>query len=441
MIISFTLENWMSFQEKVKFSMIATRERQHNVRVPKLSKYRTRILPVAAIFGGNATGKSNFFKALNFAKSLVTKGTEIDNLINVEPFRLNAHESDVPTRFAFELLINETIYDFSFAVTRTAVLEEKLVEIKSASEKVLYDRSRDQIKFAPTVNRDLFLEFAFKGTRENQLFLTNSVSQNIDDFRPVFNWFRDSLILIGPDTRFGNIELFFDESGPHYEIMNENLLQLDLGISRLAGEEIPFESIPIPKLYSARIKEDFKNKIKGNKGISFGLDGNNERYVIVRKNNELITKKLITFHPNEDGNEVKFEFSEESDGSQRVLDLLPAFIEMSLKSSTFVYFIDEIDRSLHTLLTRRLIEMYLNACSENTRTQLLLTTHDVMLMDQQLLRRDEMWVAERDTFGASSLFSFSEFQEVRYDKDIRKSYIQGRLGGIPDFFLEQTLTQ
>ena len=158
-----------------------------------------------------------------------------------------------------------------------------------------------------------------------------------------------------------------------------------------------------------------------------------------RKQNQLIAKKLITYHPKADGNEVKFEINQESDGSQRVLDLLPAFVEQSTESSKNVLVIDEIDRSLHTLLTRRLIEMYLSVCSEDTRTQLLLTTHDVMLMDQKLLRRDEMWVTERDSSGASSLFSFSEFKNVRHDKDVRKSYLQGRLGGIPRFFLEQVL--
>ena len=96
-----------------------------------------------------------------------------------------------------------------------------------------------------------------------------------------------------------------------------------------------------------------------------------------------------------------------------------------------VYVIDEIDRSLHPLLIRQLLEEYLSNCSTETRTQLLLTTHNVMLMDQQLLRRDEMWVAERDGAGVSSLFSFSEYKDVRYDKDIRKSYLQGRMGGIP----------
>ena len=140
MIVSFSVENWMSFRNKVTFSMVASRERQHSERVPRIGKYKTRLLPVAAIYGGNASGKTNLFKALNFAKGLVIKGTQPDSLIPVELFRLDPQTADQPARFAFELLINEEIYAFTFAVTRKAVLEEKLVHILSTSEKILYER-------------------------------------------------------------------------------------------------------------------------------------------------------------------------------------------------------------------------------------------------------------------------------------------------------------
>ena len=102
-------------------------------------------------------------------------------------------------------------------------------------------------------------------------------------------------------------------------------------------------------------------------------------------------------------------------------------------ASRKTYVIDEVDRSLHTLLTRQLLESYLANCTQDSRAQILFTTHDVLLMDQELLRRDEMWVTERDASGNSTLIPFSRYKDVRYDKDICKSYLQGRLGGIPRF--------
>jgi len=148
---------------------------------------------------------------------------------------------------------------------------------------------------------------------------------------------------------------------------------------------------------------------------------------------------LIAFHLRSDGTKVKFDIRQESDGSQRVIELLPAFLEVSATKSKKVYVIDEVDRSLHHLLTRQLIETYLASCSNDSRAQLLLTTHDIFLMDQELFRRDEMWVSERDQKGSSELFSFSDYKDVRYDKNIRKSYLQGRFGGIPRILLSNAL--
>jgi AAA15 family ATPase/GTPase len=347
---------------------------------------------------------------------------------------LDAKAADQPSRFTFELLIDETMYEFSFAVTRKLVLEEKLVVISSTSEKVLYHRVNGKPHFDDSLAKEPFLQFAFQGTRDNQLFLTNSVSQKVDNFRPVYSWFKDTLELVAPDSRFEPFEQFLDEGHPRYATMNQMLPQLDTGIAHLGGEEIPFENLPLLEPHKIMVQETVKEGMT----VRMLTEPINERYIVTRKGDELLAKKLVTFHPKADGTEAKFEIRQESDGSQRVIDLLPAFLELSTQVSKKVYVIDEVDRSLHTLLTRRLLEAYLATCSTETRTQLLLTTHDVLLMDQHLLRRDEMWVAERDASGASSLLSFSEYKDVRYDKDIRKSYLQGRLGGIPRILLSGT---
>jgi len=437
MIIRLSVENWMSFRDQTVFSMLATKERQHGERLPKIGKYQARVLPVAAIYGGNASGKTNFFKALNFARFLITRGTHPESLIPIEPYRLDSQSSNCPTRFAFELLIDDVIYEFSFAVTRKAVLEEKLVQITSTREKVLYDRQGEKINFDDSLTNNLFLKFAFQGTRSNQLFLTNSVSQKVNDFRPVYDWFKDNLELIAPDSRFQPFEQFLDEGQPLYATMNVMLPQLDTGILHLGSEEVPFANIPLPEAIKLQIQEELTE----GSTISIHSEPLNERFVITRKNGDLKAKKMVTFHAKDDGSEVKFDIRQESDGSQRIIDLLPGILEVSAAASKKVYVIDEVDRSLHTLLTRRLLEAYLSQCSPASRSQLLFTTHDVLLMDQQLLRRDEMWVAERDASGVSSLCSFSEYHDVRYDKDLRKSYLQGRLGGIPRLLLNDVISQ
>lgn len=427
MIVSFSVENWMSFRDEVTFSMLASKERQHGERLPRVAKYKMRLLPVSAIYGGNASGKTNFFKALSFVQALVVKGTQPDGTIGVEVFRLDSACAKKPSRFSFELLINEKIYEFSFALTRKAIVEERLVEILSTSEKVLFERKNGTIEFDPTLQDDQFLEFAFRGTRDNQLFMTNCAHQKVERFKPVYNWFKNDLILIAPDSRFAPFEQFFEQAHPLYETLNSALSQLDTGIANLGGEEVPFENLPIPDAMKEQIQEEVQEGVS----VRVLTDPKHERFVITRKEGELVAKKLISFHEGVDGKQVKFDIRNESDGSQRVIDLLPAFLEVSEPGSAKVYIIDEVDRSLHTLLTRQLLEGFLGSCSKETRSQLLFTTHDALLMDQDLLRRDEMWVAERDRQGVSYLMAFSEYKDVRYDKDIRKSYLQGRLGGIP----------
>jgi len=435
MIISISIENWMSFRDPVTFSMIASRERQHGGRVPLLHKYKTKILPVAAIYGGNASGKTNFFKALNFVKALVVKGTQPDNLIVVEAFHLDANARGLASRFSFQLLINEVIYEFSFALTRKMILEERLVQISSSSEKVLYHRYDGKPNFHVSLQKDQFLQFAFQGTRDNQLFLTNSVSQKVENFKPVYDWFKDSLELIAPDSRFEPFEQFLDEGHPLYASMNEMLRLLDTGISHLGSEDMAFASISMPETLKTQLRE----KLKEGMSVRLLAESTNERFVITRKGGDLIAKKLVTYHRKLDGSEAKFEIRQESDGSQRIIDLLPTFLELTATHSKKVIVIDEVDRSLHTLLIRRLLEYCLSNCSGTSRSQLLFTTHDVLLMDQELFRRDELWVAERDVDGVSNLFSFSEYKDVRYDKDIRKSYLQGRLGGVPRMLLADSL--
>ena len=179
MLISFSVENWMSFRDKVTFSMVASRERQHGERLPKIKKYKIRVLPIAAIYGGNASGKTNLFKALSFAKDLVVDVTQPESLIPVEPFRLDAKGTERPSRFCFELLIDNEIYEFSFAVTRKAVMEERLVLITSINEKILYERKNRTPYFDESLSEKDYLQFAFKGTRDNQLFLTkHHISKN-----------------------------------------------------------------------------------------------------------------------------------------------------------------------------------------------------------------------------------------------------------------------
>lgn len=420
MIVRFSVANWMSFRDRVTLSMVASRERQHGERVARIGRYPLRVLPVMALYGGNASGKTNLFKALSFARTQIVEGSRPDARIPVIPFLLDKDRAQQPTHFEFDLLIDEVVYAFSFSMTRETVIEERLVRVSSTSERTLYDRQDRNIEFDDSLEEEQFLRFVFRGTRDNQLFLTNSISQNVRDFRPIHDWFNEALQIITPDTRFGLPS--FHASSAIATKMSEMLSNYDTGISRMDNVRVPIEYIPEP------VKNELQELDEGESVHLAGPSG--EYFGVTRKNGKLIASKCVTVHRTDDA-EISFDLTRESDGSQRLIDLLPAFLDLSSGASERVYVVDEMDRSLHTLLTRQLLERYLAGCTAETRTQLLFNTHDVLLMDQRWLRRDEMWITERDAAGASGLLSFSEYRDVRYDKDLRKSYLQGRLGGIP----------
>jgi len=426
MLIQCTVENWMSFRDKTIFSLIATREQQHGDRLAKLGKYRMRVLPSVALYGGNASGKTNFFKAINFAKQFVTRPLLPKYPIKVEPFFLHPEYATKPVRFHFEILVDDDIYELEFALTDAKVIEERLVKIASANEKVLYHRiagSADPHLHASVASQRLL--FAFEGTQENQLFLTNSVFQNIPTFRNVFHWFDETLVMVAPDTRFETLEYLFTGESELYETLNTILPTLDTGICRLEGEDISLDSLLISDELKQKIKEDARCN------MTMKLNDKDEKIIVTRQDGKLSVKKLYTYHKDSQGKDTRFEMRQESDGSKRILDLLPAFLDLANASTPKVYFIDEIDRNLHSLLTRQLLKVYLASCSETSRKQLIFTTHDLLLMDQSMFRRDEMWLAERKGDGSSLLIAFSEYEDVRRDKDILKSYLQGRMGGVP----------
>lgn len=437
MLISFNIKNWMSFRDEASFSMVASKERQHGDRLPKIPKYQMRLLPVSALYGGNASGKTNLFKAIEFAREFIVRGTEPEGLIPVQRFKLSESGVKEPAEFSFVLLIDEMIYEYAFSVSRTQVFEEKLTKITSRSEWVLYHRTSNGIEFDENLPDENYLEYAFRGTRDNQLFLTNAVSQKVDTFKPVHDWFKNTLKLITPRSKFAYAEQFIDENNPLYRELSGVIEKFDTGILKYGWINLPFESISLPPDLKAKVE---KLLLKSSKH-AVSLEGDNdEQYNFVRVGENIEARKLVTFHKSELG-EIRFELNEESDGSRRVLDLLPAFIDLKMQLGESVYVIDELDRSLHTQLTRSLLEYSLASCTHATRSQLMFTTHDAMLMDQSLFRRDEMWVTERNENGESTLIPFSDFKNVRYDKDLRKSYLEGRMGGVPHINLPTLKTQ
>lgn len=426
MLIEFTVENWRSFRDRTTFSMIATREKQHRERIARIGKI-ARILPITAIYGGNASGKTNLFHALAFMRKTVVDGIRLNRKITVERFKLDSRYEQKPTTFEIVILKDKKIYRYGFSIAynkekkeNTITGEHLEVTGSNGKEKELFDRDR---KFINT-DREFVKEIFNKHTRDNQLFLTTSIEMNIDDFSAVYKWFNECLTLIAPDSRFEPFEAFFTPNSPISDEMNCALQNLDTGIVELGSKDIPIENLEIP----AYLKQDITEKVHGSTLARIMV--NNQRYLIRNINGVLSAKMLIAQHLTKDNKRVSFDISQESDGTQRVIELFPAFIDAVKNDNEKVFVIDELDRSLHTLLTRYMIRHFLNNCDSNKRTQMIVTLHDIVLMDQDLFRRDEILLTERDNDGCSKLISLSEYV-LRYDKVVSRNYLLGKLGGVP----------
>ena len=353
---------------------------------------------------------------------MIINGSRPEEILPIYPYSLDDEYLKKPSEFSFGMLIDDTIYEYTCAINQKQVIEEKLTEIKPKDKKILFHRKSDEIIFCDSIRDREFLDFIFKSTRKNQLFLTNSVFQNADHFKKIYDWFED-IEIITPDVTFRAFEKLLDKSGSLYNEINNYFKSCDVGIDKIEWEEIQFNLLPIDdslKMQLSNISE----------GKTFRLEIGHERILVTKKNSNILAKRMIAIHTNNKGKDVKFNLSSESDGTLRAIDLFPAFSELCNDTSR-IYIIDEIDRSLHPLLVQHLIEMYLDSCNDSKNGQLIFTTHDTNLINQKILRRDEIWTIDRDKSGASKFISFSDFQGIRYDQNIRKSYLDGRFGGIP----------
>lgn len=433
MLISFTFENWRSFRDETSFSMLATSEKQHRNHLAHIPAYdrgrkRFELLPLAAMYGGNASGKSNFARALSFVRWMVTNGPKSEKKIVIQAFRLGTDGLQQPSSFTIQFVQDETVYSYQFSATTDRIEHERLgILAKNGSERLLFSRDSDKkIEFGPALSGDLqYLQALGRAMPPNSLYLAyvNAQDEKNKELAQIGKWFAEDFIIITPTMEFTKADFLLDTEDPLLCALNTAYPSFDTGISRLAGKRVPIEQ----HKNAGVIAEFLKEEVSGETKVQLRMNGNTVYCELVDGNWYFV--KLVTYHKTSDGREIEFDFRQESDGSQRLYDLLPLFLQPSKFAKTIV--IDEVDRSLHPLLTRQLLDIYLSNRTPESRSQLILTTHDAMLLDQDLLRRDEIWVAERDETGASKIFSFSDFKDVRADKDIRKSYLQGRMGGVP----------
>ncbi|MBD1211446.1 MAG: ATP-binding protein [Dolichospermum circinale Clear-D4] len=415
--------------------MIAADDTHYSHHVVKGdSEDSIRLLRTSIIYGANASGKSNLIKAMKFARDFIVDGVEKNTNININNFKLDKTCYTKPSRFEFEFRNQDKQYAYGFLVDKHKIHEEWLFEIGVNTEIPIYERRGEDINFH-NFNHEVFLNssedeknrirYEAASTRENLLFLTNSQERKVKQLEPIYEWFSDVLKIIFPDSK--PLLPFFSQSVQNS--LSKFLESLDLGIKKITTNTIDLDDYKkIPSEIKDKIKKDFPYE-EGEENAIFipAL-----KCIISQAKDETDKLMVLNLSPvrlDKENSEVKFEISEESDGTQRLIDLFPMLIHLSRGNA--VYVIDEIERSLHSLLMKKLFDYFLNNSeNKNSNSQLIATTHEVYLLDiKDIFRKDEIWFVEKDKYGQSLLYSLANTDVENLD--LTAGYLNGRFGAIP----------
>lgn len=440
MIVSFSVSNFRSFSSEQTLSLVASNRlsASHHDHACSIPNAKEKVLKTAVLYGANGAGKSNLFKALRYLETIALKPRKKNSGMEREKFRFGA-EVDKLSVFDLQFIAGNKMYRYGVKVDDHRIVEEWLCEVVSSKQNILYERITDEhgnvrVESCKPFTKGKLGALITVGGPQNQSFLatiqaTLESSDYASELTEVINWFDDNLTFIGPDASFGSLGHLLASDSAFLKFAGDFLRSASTGVSQLQPKktEISEEELRnlLPNKFVSKLLEDITEDKDGIAVIN--LEQGKEFLIERSEENHFYRISIQAGHEHKVGKVIPLDLSEESDGTRRLLNLLPALHFM--QTSNAVFFVDEIDRSMHPILARQFLEFFLKSC-QGGRHQIIITTHESNLLDLDLLRRDEIWFAEKDQNGASHLYSLADFS-VRTDQDIRKRYLQGRYGAIP----------
>jgi hypothetical protein len=417
MLLEFLVENFRSFKNEVVLSMVASYDKtSESDNVVKLCN-GTRVLKSAAIYGYNATGKSNLIKALNvFLSYILTSQDNNENeeqKRNILPFLFNTETIDKPSTFQIVFVHEAIQYRYGISMDQKRIHSEWLYASYSSRESKLFSRNKDEIEIGRKFPEGKKLA---KNTRKDVPFLSVASYLNGETSSKIFNWIKN--VQIDPSRNIHpTSKLLLDESknGPEQLAVRRMIELVDLKISTI---EVKEENVPYAILdFIINNKNNTKRVIENDL-----IEGHEDNPSIpkTRMGHRVFDKDSV-----KPTSTCYLDLTEESQGTKRIYSLIGPIL-LSLKNGTLMV-IDEIERSLHPELMKQIIAMYQSKKTNPNHAQLIFTTHDTTILRDKELRRDQIWFLDKDHQGSSILFSLFDFSEhVRKDASWEKDYLDGR---------------
>ncbi len=400
MLIRFSFKNFKSFKNENCLDMEATSLKEHEYNVAKIDN--GEYLKVSAIYGANASGKTNVLQAFDYMKKRILvsddskKNSPIDEE-NVYSFMIN----NDPIALEVEILAkNNKIYKYGFELVKDNIISEWLYEKRVNKFYSIFEREKNNVK---NIRNNKITMLANIDERTLFLNIYSKIDRNNEDFSSVYDWFVNSTYL--------------DLGNPNFERFINNRVSLKI----LSDENYKKELLKFIKTFDSGIE---------------GIKTTPDSIEAVKSNNGIIDIEVI--HRGENGELKALPFYLESNGTRKMFHLFDFFMD-ALKNG-MVLFVDELDAKLHPLLTRYIINLFHNSDTNKGNGQLIYSTHDTVNLNKETFRRDEIWFAEKDKDGISEIYALSDYileddknagKKVRNDATYNKDYLTGRYGAIP----------
>lgn len=389
------------------------KDKNNTFVVKLLNEKSIKLLKVAAIYGPNATGKSNLLKAMRVVSKLLKQPADIGKKLPVQPFAFDPALLDQPSKFETNFITEGKRYQYTIHLTQDRIHFESLSVFARDKELKLFVREYHSDSYQYTFGESLegredLHKLWSDTTAKNRSFLSSAISNSSEDFTQLlkpFTWLKD-----GSQFIFGDLEPFASAST---SICAESSDDAEVVAEFLSDFDIPIRSISVTP----------KSKTEGLEASLAQYENKKNKHTI----SHLSDFEIKLTHRSRLG-DASIDYVDQSDGTKNLFAFwLPWVVRDSSAAPWRALIVDEIDASLHPGVVVELVARHLRG---DKATQLIFTTHDTHLMDSRLLRRDQLWITERNIDGATELRSIHDF-EGREGEDIEKRYHEGRYRGLP----------
>jgi len=414
MLIEFNVANFQALRDAQRFSLVKGKGaelQQTNVfRTPEPNGFE--LLRSAAIYGPNASGKTTFIRALGTMRDIVLESAAARSAgdeLPITPFLLSSKTRDEPSEFEVSFLLDDIRYQYGFSATARQIHDEWLFAFPRGRAQRWFQRAwdRETGEHAWYLGDKLDGEKQVwqKSTRANALFLSTAVNLNARQLQPIYDWFRTHLRVAGVGGWSRDFSASQCTSGQKKSIL-EFLRAADLAIQDLVAEKNPFDDRNLPNDMPTHLKQalisDFRDK-------------------------EFFDLKTV--HQADDGRKVSFDLEVESAGTQKLFAFAGPWLDALEQGYTL--FMDELNNSLHPRLVRFLLEFFHDPERNKKNAQLVFTTHETSILNQQVLRRDQVWFCEREKDQAARLYPLTDFRPRKGRENLELAYLSGRYGALP----------